>query len=124
MAETSRVANVALAILLIAISGLAIWLITADYPLMRGLGLLLAAAGPLAFLAGQALRPQQPGKQHPVMVSVGCGLGCVMIMVAIQRFGEQHQWVLVPALAALCGWMGYQRWCLRKVGQTGSAEQG
>lgn len=122
MAESSRVANVALAVLLIAIACLAAWLIAGDYPLMLGLGLLLAAAVPLAFLLRQALRPQ-PGKQHPVMVSVGCGLGCVMIMVAIQRFGEQHQWVLVPALAALCGWMGYQRWCLRRAGKPGNAER-
>jgi hypothetical protein len=34
----------------------------------------------------------------------------------VHRFGDQHQWILALALAALAGWMVYQRWFWRRPG--------
>jgi hypothetical protein len=83
-------------------------------PALIAAGLALCAASPLIFL----LRPPQPVvKQHPVLVSSLCGLGCAMIMVGVQRYGEQHQPVLIIALLVLVGWMGYQQ----KVWRAGAA---
>ncbi|MEE4639443.1 MAG: hypothetical protein V2J42_11965 [Wenzhouxiangella sp.] len=75
-------------------------------PALLAAGLGLCAAAPLMFL----LRPPKPAvRQHPVLISSLCGLGCVMIMVGVQRYGEHHQPLLIIALLILIGWMGYQR---------------
>lgn len=81
-------------------------------PALPAFGLMLSAVSPLIFLAW-ASRVPVGHKQHPVLVSAAMGLGCACIMIGIQRFGEQHQWLLVLALLALVGWMGYQRWVWR-----------
>lgn len=83
---------------------------------MFGLGLGLAASAPLVYLVHQRLQPEKV-RHHPLLVSVGSGLGCVIVMVGIQRFGEHHQWILVPSLAALAAWMVYQRWFLRRTSE-------
>ncbi len=75
-------------------------------PALIGAGLMLCAGAPLLFL----LRKKKPAaRQHPVLISALCGLGCVMIMIGVQRFGDQHQPMLVLALLVLVGWMAYQR---------------
>lgn len=81
-------------------------------PALPAFGLMLTAISPLIFLAW-ASRVQVRRKRHPVLVSVAMGLGCVCIMIGIQRFGDQHQSLLILALLALVGWMGYQRWIWR-----------
>ncbi|MGY6555356.1 MAG: hypothetical protein ACXIUM_12645 [Wenzhouxiangella sp.] len=82
-------------------------------PALPAFGLMLTASSPLVFLLW-ASRSAAGSKQHPVMVSASMGLGCVCIMIGIQRFGEQHQWLLVLALVALVGWMVYQRYIWRQ----------
>ena len=81
-------------------------------PALPAFGLMLTAISPLLFLAWASRRPVG-SQQHPVLVSASMGLGCVCIMIGIQRFGEQHQWLLILALMALVGWMGYQRYIWR-----------
>ncbi len=81
--------------------------------MLLGLGLGLTAAAPLAYLLYHLLRPETV-THHPVLISVVSGLGCVMVMVGIQRFGDQHQWILWLGLAALAAWMAYQRYILRR----------
>lgn len=75
-------------------------------PALIAAGLGLCAGAPLLFLLRAG--PSTP-RAHPVLVSSLCGLGCVMIMVGIQRHGDQHQPILVIALLVLIAWMGYQR---------------
>ncbi|TVQ29841.1 MAG: hypothetical protein EA370_14460 [Wenzhouxiangella sp.] len=116
MLEWRCLAGYALLAALVAASILAGWLLMTPRPAMLGLGLGLASGAPLLFLLYQAARPR-PVQQHPVMVSVLSGLGCVVVMVAVQRFGEHHQWVLLPGLGALGSWMAYQRWILRRQDQ-------
>ncbi len=113
MAEFKRWPQAALLVFLLACLVLAGWLLAGPRPPMLGLGLALAAASPLLFLLVQRARPSQV-RHHPILVSGGSGLGCVMVMVGIQRFGEQHQWILLPCLGALIAWMAYQRWILRR----------
>lgn len=81
-------------------------------PALPAFGLMLTAISPLVFLAW-ASRRSGDRKQHPVMVSASIGLGCVCIMIGIQRFGDQHQWLLILGLFALVGWMIYQRYVWR-----------
>ncbi len=99
---------------LVAMLIMAIWLLVDGRPALLGFGLGLSAAAPLVFLLHQKVRPS-PDRYHPVLVSVLSGFGCVMAMVGVHRFGDQHQWILGLALAALAGWMIYQRWFWRRL---------
>lgn len=87
-------------------------LLDSGTPALHAFGLMLTAISPLIFLAW-ASRSQVTHKHHPVLVSTLMGLGAVCIMIGIQRFGQQHQWLLKLALVALVGWMAYQRWIWR-----------
>lgn len=81
-------------------------IMVAGAPLIIYGGLLLVATAPLGFV----LRPPATdSRQHPVVISALCGLGCVMVMVGIQRYGDHHQPVLVAALLVLLGWVIYQK---------------
>jgi len=71
-------------------------------------GLVLAAGPPLAFILRHA-RSDRAIEEHPVAVSIASGLGCVMGMVAVQRFGPDYDWTLLACLAALVVWMLWQR---------------
>lgn len=102
----------ALAALGTALIGLALWQFQLGRPWLLGLGLGLSAAAPLGFLL-LATRLPHP-RRHPVMVSVLTGFGCVMTMIGVQRFGEQHQWVAALALLMLAAWMAWQRWIWRR----------
>ena len=81
-------------------------LVTGNTPLLIAGGLFLSAAAPLGFMFRA---PKTETKQHPVSVSALCGFGCVMVMVGIQRYGDQHQPMLIAALLALITWMVYQK---------------
>lgn len=105
-------AKVILAAMLLALLGLAAWLFSRGLPWMLPAGLGLSAAAPLVFLAWSQWH--QGPRRHPVLVSVFAGFGCVMSMVGVQRFGEQHQWIAAFALLALVAWMVYQRWFWRR----------
>ena len=101
--------EIALALGLTGLAGLGLALLAGDRPMLLGAGLTLAAATPLGFLL--ATRIRRPAEQHhPVMISVGCGFGCVLVMFGVHRFGDQHQWILGLALSALIAWMLYQRY--------------
>jgi hypothetical protein len=104
--------EIGLATLLLALLGLAAWLATQGLPPMLPAGLGLSAGAPLAFLLWT--RKHRGPRNHPVLVSVFSGFGCVMSMVGVQRFGEQHQWIAALALLALVAWMIYQRWFWRR----------
>lgn len=104
--------EVILAIVLLALLGLAAWLLGQGLPMLLPAGLGLSAAAPLAFLLWTRNHPGP--RNHPVMVSVFAGFGCVMSMVGVQRFGEQHQWIAGLSLLALATWMVYQRWFWRR----------
>jgi hypothetical protein len=80
--------------------------VVGQMPLLIAGGLFLSAAAPLGFILRA---PKTEARQHPVSVSALCGFGCVMVMVGIQRYGDQHQPMLVLALLALVAWMVYQK---------------
>jgi hypothetical protein len=71
-------------------------------------GSALAAGAPLIFTLRQ-LRSGEPLAEHPIVVSILSGSGCVSVMVASKRFGAENEWTLYPALAALVVWMLWQR---------------
>lgn len=77
-------------------------------PALPAVGLILTAVAPLLFLLRIRIAPPAE-RTHPVIVSASMALGCAIIMIGIQRFGDEHQWLLVLALLALAGWMLYQR---------------
>ncbi len=83
-----------------------IQLVNGHMPVMISGGLLLCALAPMAFVL---FTPRTGDNQHPVLVSALIALGCVMIMVGIQRFGEAHEPMLVLAVAVLATWMLFQR---------------
>lgn len=81
-------------------------------PDLPAIGLITTAAAPLLFLLHVRLAPPSE-RRHPVMVSATMGLGCAVIMIGVQRFGDDHQWLLGLALITLCAWMLYQRYVWR-----------
>ena len=73
-------------------------------------GLMLCAAAPLGLL----LCAHQPAPGYiVVVVSALIGLGCVTVMIGIQRFGDQYQPLLIIAVLTLIGWTLYHRKILR-----------
>jgi hypothetical protein len=88
---------------------LAAWLAISPAPVLLPAGLALAAAAPLAFATWHRHRSVRRLDGQPIAVSGLSGLGCVMILVAIQRFGAQWQWVAGAALACLIAWLLWQR---------------
>lgn len=77
------------------------------------LGPVLAAGAPLIFVA---LRLRSPARldHHPLVVSILSGLGCVIAMTGVQRFGTAHAWTLYAAAASLAVWMLWQRQARRR----------
>ncbi len=82
-------------------------------PLLAGMGLLLSCLAPLGFMIVD--RYQQPSRRegHPVMISMLCGFGAVMTMVAVERFGDHYQAFVMGSAIALAGWLIYVRWFWR-----------
>lgn len=78
-------------------------------PALATAGLLVATSAPLAFFIGLRWFRWERIEPHPVWVSVLSGLGAVMIMMAIYRYGDQHPFWMLSALATLAGWMLYLR---------------
>jgi hypothetical protein len=97
-------------LLLIGLAGMAafaiVQILKAETPLMISIGLLLCALAPMTFVL---FPPRTDQKQHPVIISALIGLGCVMIMIGIQRFGASHQPMLGLAVAVLVIWMIFQK---------------
>jgi len=87
-------------------------------PWLLGAGLALAAGAPLAFmlrhhLAGTATG-QSGSRFHPVGTSAASGLGCVIVMAGVYRYGEARQWLLALSVCALVLWMVWQKWLWRR----------
>ncbi|GEM_PF-3216597 len=101
----------AIALLIVLAVGLG-QLLNPAVPELPAVGLIITASAPLLFLLRLRIAPP-PEKRHPVTTSAAMGLGCAMIMIGIQRFGDDHRWLLGLALAALCAWMLYQRYHFR-----------
>ena len=119
---TRRWPTIALTAVCLAALMLAGWLLFRGIPHLLWMGLALAGAAPIGFLLLN--RNHRRGSQgHPVMVSVLAGLGCVLTLVGVQRFGDQHQWITAAALAVLVSWMLYQRHYLRKPSPSASTTQ-
>ncbi|NBD95976.1 MAG: hypothetical protein GVY11_05820 [Gammaproteobacteria bacterium] len=79
------------------------------------LGPALAAGAPLAGIVHHSLTGSRP-HHHPLAISVLSGLGCVITMVGIQRFGPAHDWLLPCAGAALAAWLLWQSRARRTAG--------
>lgn len=71
-------------------------------------GLAAAAGAPLSYMFRHRSF-ERPLRHHPITVSGISGLGCVMVMIGSQRFGDDPAWALPSALAALVIWMLWQR---------------
>lgn len=71
-------------------------------------GAALAAGAPLAFILIRA-GAETALTEHPLIISIGSGLGCVSVMIGQQRFGPDQGWILPGAVAALIVWMLWQR---------------
>jgi len=102
---------------LITLSGLSLYALiglSRTTPWLAGLGLLLACLAPLGFIVQDLYRRtfgrHSRGQGHPVVISILCGFGAVMAMVAVERFGAQHQTFVVGSAIALAGWLVYVRW--------------
>ncbi len=76
-------------------------------PVLAILGSLLASGAPLLFFIQHGGLRMHRAQAHPVWVSVVSGLGAVLVMVAIYRFGDQHTVWMVSPLISLAGWMAY-----------------
>lgn len=109
--------SITLTLVCLAGLGLAGWLFMQAQPWLFWLGLALASGAPLGFLL--LAKHPQPIHGHPVMVSVLLGLGCVLTLVGVQRFGDSLRWVTAATLVPLIGWMLYQRYHLRSHSQSG-----
>ncbi len=88
--------------------------LTGPAPWLAPFGTALAAAAPLVFFAWLAIAKPPRTNAHPVLVSVVSGLGVVLAMVSVWRFGEIWQAWLVGALVAVAGWMIYVKWYSRQ----------
>lgn len=83
-------------------------------------GMLLAAIAPLTFFIWMtAARPART-EAHPVIVSVLSGLGAVVTMMAVYRYGDDLQPWLIGGVAALAGWLAYVSWYSRQPAPVGA----
>lgn len=103
---------------------LALYAFTLPVPLTAPAGLLLAAASPLTFLCWLALGRPARTEAHPVIVSVLSGLGAVLAMMAVYRFGDDHQPFLAGSTLALAGWLAYVAWYSRQPAPRGAPVPG
>jgi peroxiredoxin len=87
-----------------------IHLIRQQTPVLSWLGLALAAAAPIAFLACLYLARPARTARHPVAVSLVCGLGLAITMMMNRRFGASSGAVHIWAGICLIGWFAYLRW--------------
>jgi len=77
-------------------------------------GMLLASAAPLTFFIWLMLARPARTEAHPIIVSVLSGLGAVVAMMAVYRYGDAYQPFLIGATLALAGWLVYVTWYSRQ----------
>lgn len=81
---------------------------------MAALGSLLSAAAPLAFVLLRGIwHDRLPPEAHPVLISAMSGLGAVMAMVAVHRFGDQYEVFVAASALALISWLAWVRFVWR-----------
>ena len=85
--------------------------------LLAAAALPLLGAAPWLFPAGMALA------EHPLSVSILSGLGCVLTMIGLQRYGSEYQWTAFCSLAALVTWMLWQHATRRRTLKSRSSEE-
>ena len=79
-------------------------------PLISWLGLALAAGAPVAFLVSLYIGNHARTPQHPVVISVVCGLGTAITMAANWRYGDASGIVHIWAGLCLLAWFIYLKW--------------
>ncbi|MDT8408777.1 MAG: peroxiredoxin family protein [Wenzhouxiangellaceae bacterium] len=99
---------------LAALVVVAIYGLTQPLPWTAPAGLLLAAAAPLTFFIWLASARPARTHEHPVAVSMLSGLGAVIAMTAMYRYGDAYRWYLGGSIVALAGWMAYVNWYSRQ----------
>jgi len=102
----------------LALAGLSVWAVFQTQPAMGPIGALLAATAPLIFLLGLLLgkRTAYRGSDaHPVLVAAFSGLGAVISMVAVTRFGEVHERYVTWSALSLLVWLVWVRLVWRKL---------
>jgi len=112
------------------LAALAALVVTALYGLLLPVpwtapaGMLLAAVAPLTFFTWLAGARPARTEAHPVIVSVLSGLGAVVAMMAVYRYGDDLQPWLIGAVAALAGWLAYVTWYSRQPAPVGAPVPG
>ena len=87
-------------------------------------GMFLAAAAPLTFFIWLASARPARTEAHPVIVSVLSGLGAVVSMMAVYRYGDDLQPYLIGGVLALAGWLAYVTWYSRQPAPVGAPVPG
>lgn len=101
--------TIAALIALTALLASAVWSALGPAPWLFPAGLALAALAPLVYIAAHLVAARTELGAHPVLVSITSAVGCVGTMFGVQRFGENEQWTVWAALAALVIWTVWQR---------------
>ncbi len=110
--------------LLAALLVVAGYAFTLPVPWIAPAGLMLAVAAPLAFFFWLAAAKPARTDPHPVLVSIGSGLGAVLAMSAVYNHGDAHQPFLIGAMLALAGWLAYLNWYSRQPAADGAPVPG
>lgn len=100
--------------LLAALIVIGLYGLTRPVPWTAPAGMFLAAAAPLTFFIWLASARPARTEAHPVIVSVLSGLGAVVSMMAVYRYGDDLQPYLAGGVAALAGWLAYVTWYSRQ----------
>lgn len=110
--------------MLAALLVVALYGFTLPVPATAPAGLLLATGAPLTFFFWLATARPARTEPHPVIVSVLSGLGAVLAMMAVYRFGDDHQPFLIGSVLALAGWLAYVTWYSRQPAPDGAPVPG
>ena len=109
---------------LAALVVIALYGLTRPVPWAAPAGMLLATIAPLTFFTWLAGARPARTEAHPVIVSVLSGLGAVVTMMAVYRYGDDHQPWLIGAVVALAGWLAYVTWYSRQPAPFGAPVPG
>lgn len=77
------------------------------WPWLAVVGCIVTTSAPLLFFISQQGLTGARDAPHPIGISAMGGLGAVMVMAAIYRFGDQYMPLMCAPLLSLGGWMLY-----------------
>jgi peroxiredoxin len=106
--------------LLAALVVVGLYGLTRPLPWAAPAGMFLAAVAPLTFFVWLASARPARTEAHPVIVSVLSGLGAVVSMMAVYRYGDDLQPYLIGGVLALAGWLAYVTWYSRQPAPVGA----